>query len=114
MTAPLQSAIARQPFTDRMLVAFQGDVLRAFATLLLAPFARGSEVSAGPLASAGTFTVRHLLTRAPRGFLVLDCERAAGATGDLCVYRRASDTRTAERLELYASAGFASITLWVW
>jgi len=114
MSAPLQAPIARQPFTDRLLAAFQNDVLRVFATLLLAPFARGSELAVPALASAGTFSVRHKLGRAPRGFLVLDCVRASGATGDVAVYRRLGDERTASVLQLYSSASFESLTLWVW
>ena len=114
MSAPLQAPIARQPFTDRLLAAFQNDVLRVFATLLLAPFARGSELAVPALASAGTFSVRHKLTRAPRGFFVLDCKRSAGATGDLAVYRRTGDTLSDSQITLYASNGFESLTLWVW
>lgn len=107
----------RTPAIGRLasaLESFQTSVLECFAPLYRMPFVRGSEIAVPALTAAGTFGVLHKLGRVPRGYLVLDCKRAAGATGDLSIYSRVGDVRTDSVLTLYGSASFEALTLWVW
>ena len=107
----------RTPAIGRLagaLESFQTSVLECFAPLYRMPFVRGSEIAVPALAAAGTFGVVHKLGRVPRGYLVLDCKRASGATGALSIYSRTGDARTDSVLTLYGSASFESLTIWVW
>lgn len=107
----------RTPVIGRLasaLESFQSSVLECFAPLYRMPFVRGMEITCPALAAAGTFNVTHKLQRTPRGYLVLDVRRAAGATGALSIYSRVGDARNESTMVLYSSASFEAVTLWVW
>lgn len=95
---------------------FQTSLIEALAQLWALPFVGvgARVVTAGPLGSAGTFTIKHGLQRVPSGYLVVDVMRAPGATGDIAVYRRQGEALTASDLTLYASSSFERMTLLVW
>lgn len=66
-----------------------------------------------PVPSAGSVVLPHGLGRAPRGWIVTDIERAATATANVSVYRRAGGLKTVDRLELYVTNP-CTLTVWVY
>ncbi len=77
------------------------------------PWTDGVVVDVPAESSAAIFTVKHDLGRTPIGWIVLDVERAAGASAVWSLFRNAGQVRDATRMTLRSTNGFTALKLWV-
>jgi hypothetical protein len=105
--------LAAIEFGDPQLALFHKQTRDAIDVLSLIPFTDGTQVDFGAHGAAGLLTFQHRLGRVPKGFLVLSVRIPGGATAVPALARRTGEVWNKTVAQLYCSALFDALSLWV-